>query len=689
MKNVALISVDDLMNVVRFRDAYGEPFQTPNIDRLLAMGSYFDGAHAVVPACNPSRTAAMTGLSPFHTGVEANDQSFFSRVEPETTMPWLFREAGYTTVGMGKVFHAFPEEGRSSAGLYRFLGSLYDHYEVSDGDRIEGNLGSLFDAIGPGVTPEEDLYDRRAVDWASHFVEGYDGDAPWFLTLGLVKPHLNWNVPQEYYDRFDVSRIVVPKTLPDDYDDVPLFYQQFLTGQRALHAQVIDRGAWVEGIHAYLAAVAYADAQLGRFLDALDAAGAWDDTTLVLWSDHGFHLGDQQVWGKFTHWERGTNAPLIIVDPDHGRPGTVIDTPVSLMDILPTLAELTGIEDGKARDGQSLVALLDDPEADWDGFAGSIMDGTISLRTGHYRYMLSLDGSEQLYDMRRDPEQHENLADKAGHGSTVEMLRARAVDDIDRLGGLADFDGRALDGTAGDDVLLVSPNLRSAAGADGNDLYLALDEAAIRETAGDGFDTLRLYGCEDGDLVRARVPDHVERVLAFEVRIDIEGSEQGDRVTGARQADRIAGQGGADRLQGGAGSDILAGGRAADRLDAGPGDDRVTGGAGSDHLSGKGGSDDLRGGVGGDRIGGGGGDDRLTGGGGADVFVIAGGTDRLTDFDPGRDCLDLRGLEIGGAGGIDWTATGEALVGRTAGADAFVLLEGLGLADLPTIDLLL
>lgn len=332
MKNIAFVSVDDLVNVVRFRTAYGIAFQTPNIDRLLAMGTYFDNAYAVVPACNPSRAATMTGQSPFHNGIEENRQSFFDIVDPTTTLPYLLRQSGYTTAGIGKVFHAFPKEGKQgNADLGDFIAALYDHYELSTGEPIKGNTGSLLEAIVPGDTPASEIMDTRTVEWAAQFVAAQDGGDPWFLSLGLTKPHLNWNVPRKYYDRFDPSEIVVPKNLPDEFDDVPLFFQQFLTWQADLHKAVLEADKWVAGIHAYMAAVAYADAQLGTFLEAMDAADAWDDTTLMLWSDHGYHLGDKQAWGKFTHWEQATNAPLIIVDPDHGTPGSVVRAPVSLM----------------------------------------------------------------------------------------------------------------------------------------------------------------------------------------------------------------------------------------------------------------------------------------------------------------------------------------------------------------------
>lgn len=633
MKNIALVAFDDLMNVVRYRNAYGAAFETPNLDRLLSMGTFFDNAHAVVPACNPSRAAVLTGQSPLHNGVEENNQTFFNSIAPQETLPWLFRNAGYNTAGIGKIFHEVPQEGKERPGLDAFLGQAYDHYERSSGGMIEGNVTSILNALTPGTTPEADLADTRAVNWAADFVaseaNGGQDRAPWFLSLGIGKPHLNWNVPQKYFDMIDRSAIVPPETPSGDYDDVPPFYQQFLGWLRDVHQGVLDRGAWVDAIHAYLAAVAYADAQLGTFLAAMDRTDAWDDTTLVVWSDHGYQLGDKEVWGKFTHWEQATNAPLVIVDPDHGRPGTVVDTPVSLMDIFPTLTDLAGVEDGGVRDGHSLVPLIDDPDADWNGFAGSIIDGSISIRTTGFRYILSLDGTEQLYDMRQDPGQRTNLAEDPDAFARLDHLRHRTVADFERLGGLADFNARVLRGSDAADVIWASPNLRVAAGGEGSDTYLAFSGSSIREEAGGGFDTLRLFAPREGAIVRLHIPDHVERVEAFEAAMVLRGSSRDDTAIGGVGSDTLRGMGGADRLDGGGGNDRLRGGGGADRLD------------------------------------GGGADDVLSGGAGADEFIFtAGGKDRLLDFDSKEDSLDLSALGVEGWGDLDWSATarGHAMI---------------------------
>jgi serralysin len=682
-KNVAFISIDDLINVVRFRDAYGTPFLTPNIDRLLQMGTYFNGAHAVVPVCNPSRASTLTGLSPFRTGVEDNSQDFFKLVDPTTTLPYLFKQVGYETAAVGKVFHGSVHLKNLDSERVIYLRQLFDILQPNIGHSNERETRNVLDGIGPTRFPESELVDYKAVEWAADYVTSRSGDDPWFLAVGLKKPHLQWKVPERYYDLYDRSMIAVPANLPDDFEDVPLFFQQFL--EHRFHRMVLASDRWEDAIQAYMAAVSYADAQLGTFLRAMDQADAWSDTTLVLWSDHGYHLGDKATWGKFTHWENATNAPLIIVDPDVGRPGTVVSKPVSLMDVFPTLTELAGIPDRIGRDGHSLVPLLRDPDAEWHHFAGSIMQGSISLRTDRYRYIASLDGSEQLYDMARDPEQVVNLARVPGHRAQLKQLHNRAAEEIERLGGRLGLVHERLDGSRRDDTFFVSPNIETAFGGDGDDSYLALSPAAIVERPGGGFDTLTLFASAHGVRVRATVPHSVElTILADNAGGLVMGTEVDDVVRGGKFADRLLGREGRDGLDGGGSRDLLAGGPGADVVDGGRDDDFLRGDTGDDRLRGGGGRDVLRGGDGddrlrgeggsdlldaargGDRLHGGSGSDRMQGGLGADALVGAGGDDALGG---GAD----RDRHIGGEGD-------DMLWGGKA-ADVFVY-RGAASADL-------
>jgi arylsulfatase A-like enzyme len=735
MKNVLFISIDDLMNVVRFRDAYGVPFDTPNIDRLMERGTFFNGAHALAAECNPSRAATLTGQSMFRTHVEQNGQDFFANVDPSTTLPYLFKEGGYHTAAVGKVFHgSMPSDPQSPHAAY--LRALFDVLQPTRGETHGGNEGDILGSLEPTRLPERRLADRQAADWAAGYIERHDDGAPWFLAVGFMKPHAAWHVPKQYYDRYDLLEIETPSVPAGGVlATLSPFVRQFFRTQ--VHKGVVEADVWEEAIQAYMAAVSYADAQVGRLMRALDRSDAWSNTTVVLWSDHGFHLGDQETWGKFTHWEHATNAPLVIVDPDVGRPGTVVQTPVSLLDILPTLVDLTGVDDPVARDGHSLVPLMRDPDADWDHFAGTIMNGSVSLRTARYRYIASLDGSERLYDMRHDPEQRVDLADDRSHADTLRWLRQRAADDIEQLGGKLDLRSRTIRGTAGDDAIMVSTNVEHAIGGDGDDLYLAIRPRAIEETRDGGDDVLRLFAPRRGADIDAHVPWSVELTLIDRTaggrvrgttgndeivasrksvhllgeagRDKLLGSDDGDVLRGGSGADRLRGRDGHDTLLGGSGADRLVGGDQGDRAVGGGGDDRIEGGNGGDRLAGGSGDDRLAGRNGNDRLAGGGGsdaldghggrdrlagqagNDTLKGGAGADVFGfrLHGGTDTIVDFKPGKDKVDLTGLDLDGLGDLTRGTTPEGwAVAHIPDADVSIVFRRLQWRDLDPDDFL-
>jgi arylsulfatase A-like enzyme len=259
-KNVVFVAFDDLFNVVRFREVYGEPFRTPNIDRLLAMGTYFDGAHAISPICNPSRTATLTGQSPFHTGIENNKQAFFELVDPSTTLPYLFKEAGYTTATVGKIFHGIVGRDDLSSDQAVYLRQLFDILQPTEGS-VQGSRG---------MRPSE-FADYKTAAWASDFVRS-EHEQPWFLAVGFLKPHREWVVPDRYYKLYDRSKVILPENPRNDFDDIPLFFQQFFDEHR--HDRILEAGTWAARIVRYMASISFADAQLGTLLRALDRTEA-------------------------------------------------------------------------------------------------------------------------------------------------------------------------------------------------------------------------------------------------------------------------------------------------------------------------------------------------------------------------------------------------------------------------------
>ena len=347
------------------------------------------------------------------------------------------------------------------------------------------------------------------------------------------------------------------------------------------------------------------------------------------------------------------------------------------------------------------------------------MNGAVSLRTERYRYIASLDGSEQLYDMRRDPEQRANLADEVDHTADLRELRARAVQEVRELGGHLRLHADTLRGSDGIGGFMLTPNIDHAAGGLGDDVYYAIDPRAIEEARGEGYDTLRLFAPKAGDDIDVRIPTSVELTIVDRTAGGrVVGTPDADQIVGGRLAVRFLGQAGDDQLFGGGGADLLKGGSGRDRLRGLNGEDKLAGGSGGDKLiggrkddflSGGGGGDILAGGNGADHLSGGFGDDRLRGGDGpdrlrgeegrdilkggrgADVysFTVHAGTDDIIDFMPGQDRIDLTALSLDGLRSVQRGTSPEGwAVARISEAGVAIVLRHVEWSDLDASDFL-
>jgi len=422
--DVLFISVDDLNDWVGVLGGHPQA-RTPNMDALADRGILFTNAHSPAALCNPARTSVMLGLQPSTTGIYGNYPSWMEieHLAELPNLPRLLRENGYETYGAGKLFHGhtFSPSG--------YLGyndpSAWDAYYPSVTRQIPDEIRPHdVPANGNPLTPYFDwsavvaddraMADGQVAAWAEERI-GAAGDKPRFVAAGIYRPHLPWYVPQRYLDMYPLEDIVLPEVPPDDLDDVPLIGQQFQEGTSMapmeLHQWVVDEGRWKEGVQAYLASITFADAMVGRLLDALERTERVEDTIIVLWSDHGWHLGEKHRWRKQTLWEETTRVPLIIVAPGVTTPGTRSARAVSLVDIYPTLAELTGTAAPDNLDGVSLKPLLEDPNMAWDRSALSTNEfGNHAVRSERYRYIRYYNGNEELYDHERDPGEWANLA---------------------------------------------------------------------------------------------------------------------------------------------------------------------------------------------------------------------------------------------------------------------------------------
>tara|TARA_R100001143_G_C3357401_1_gene133310 strand:- start:988 stop:2481 length:1494 start_codon:yes stop_codon:yes gene_type:complete len=446
--DVLFIAIDDLNDWVGVMGG-NEQIRTPNIDELASRGMLFANAHTPGAACLPTRTAIFSGMSPFSSGVytQLGDWRTNPTFEGKPTIPAFFRQNDYLTLGAGKLFHAHTYSLGGFTGQNDPNG--WDAYWPSIDRQLPDEVNpapgqTAGDAVGngmstghfdffPTVTTDDAMGDGQVTSWIVDQIEAAS-TGPRFLATGLFRPHLPWYVPQKYFDMYPVEDIELPAYLDNDLNDVPLAYEDLIGAEPDLAVGttmdwVLERGEtkWREAIQGYMASISFTDAMVGRLLDALDRSGRADNTIIVLWSDHGFHLGEKNVWGKMTLWEETTRVPFIIVAPGVTTPGSVSHEAVSTLSVYATLAELAGLERPEHVDGSSLVPLLRNPDMSWDDVAITTYGdyGNFSVRGDRYRYTIYDDGEEELYDLQNDPNEWINLADDRNYQEIKEALASR------------------------------------------------------------------------------------------------------------------------------------------------------------------------------------------------------------------------------------------------------------------------
>jgi len=424
--NVLFIAVDDMRDWVGHLSGHGGKFHTPNIDRLAARGVAFTNAHSASTVCCPSRTAILSGLMPSASGIYNNQQWWKPHMPDLITIPVHFRKHGYEVVGAGKIFHhtagnnppcqwhayhrlVFEDDPwfRGAKQNYPWSKSapLPPGFPFSgvEGLGHENDWGSLRVA-------EAECDDARTVDYCIEFL-GRQHEKPFFLACGVFRPHLPWYVPKKYFRLYPLENIELPAAAENDLGDVPAEGRALSEARRRDFETIKSADRWKQAVQAYLASISFADAQVGRLLSALDRAGRADDTIVIFWSDHGWHLGEKNHWHKSTLWEEATRVPFIIAAPTVARSGERCASPVSLVDIFPTLNDLCGLQPIASHDGESLVPLLRDPAAQRKRPAVTELNrGQSAVRSRRYRYIRYADGSEELYDHHDDPNEWTNLA---------------------------------------------------------------------------------------------------------------------------------------------------------------------------------------------------------------------------------------------------------------------------------------
>ena len=424
-KHVLMIAVDDLNDWTGHLGGHPQA-QTPNIDRLVSRGVTFTNAHCAAPACNPSRTALMSGVRPWESGIYVNGQSAAPFLSDTVTINRHFLASGYRTVGGGKIYHGFGSEGREDTWT-EWIGNPGTTGKMPT--NINGLNKAHFD-WGPLSIATEAMGDAKLTDWAIEELQSASESTPLFLSVGYVKPHLPWYVPQEYFDRFPLSEVQLPAVLPDDLADIPSAGVK-MAKPNGDHAAVVSKEQWKHAVRGYLATIAFLDDQVGRLLAALESSEIADDTIVIWWTDHGWHLGEKQHWRKFALWRDATRTSFAIAAPGVTKPGTVCDAPVDYMSVYPTLCELTGLPIPKHVRGPSLMPLLQDPDSNWDHRAICTHGrGNHAVYDQRWHLIRYADGSQELYDLENDPNEWKNLANEPGHSAKIQQLLA-ALPDID------------------------------------------------------------------------------------------------------------------------------------------------------------------------------------------------------------------------------------------------------------------
>lgn len=424
--NILFISVDDLAASL---GCYGDLIaKTPHIDRLAATGVRFDRAYNQLPLCNPTRASVMTGMRPDRIKVYDLDRHFRDEVPDAVTLSQQFMKSGYFAARVGKIYHynvpaSIGTDGFDDPPSWLLTvnpkGRDKDEEDLIFNAEPHRKISAALSWLAAEGTDEEQT-DGMITTEAIKIMEEKK-DEPFFLGVGFFRPHTPYVAPKKYFNMYPIEEMRLPYAPVGDRDDIP-------TAAFAHNCPIpnynLERDILLGALQSYYACVSFVDAQVGRLLDALDDLGIADNTIVVFWSDHGYHLGEHNgIWQKRTLFEQGARSPLIIRDPKAAGNGTASPRVVEFIDIYPTLTEAAGIETPSDLDGKSLAPLLENPIVEWNGHAitqilrpaDDRLETAVmgcSIRTDRWRYTEWAEGASgiELYDHWADPMEFNNLA---------------------------------------------------------------------------------------------------------------------------------------------------------------------------------------------------------------------------------------------------------------------------------------
>jgi len=441
--NVLFVASDDLNTDL---SSYGHPLvKSPNLDRLARQGIQFDQAYCNYPVCNPSRASLMTGLYPDQTQVRSNGGNFRKTIPSVKTLPQMFRDNGYFAARVGKIYHyGVPTQiGQSGVDDPASWDQVVnprgrdkdEEAQIYSIDPVTHNLGGTLSWMAQDGTDEEQT-DGKGATAAIKLMEEHKDD-PFFIAMGFYRPHTPYVAPRKYFQMYPLHMVRLPVEPLDDLVDLPYAawvdrpYQLYLSEEKKRQA-----------IQAYWASITFMDAQLGRIMDALERLGLAENTVIVFWSDHGYHMGEHKLWQKTTLFENSARVPLMISSPKHRKTaGISTKSLAELVDVYPTLADLCGLTPPAHLAGKSLVPILNDPTQAVRQTALTTFDTTdrvhrdkprrpnaigYTIRTERWRYTEwgpDAKYGAELYDHWNDPKEYDNLALAPSEQGTVAEMK--------------------------------------------------------------------------------------------------------------------------------------------------------------------------------------------------------------------------------------------------------------------------
>ena len=441
--NVLFISIDDLNDWEGALNGHPQAI-TPNLDRLFEQGVLFTNAHCSQAVCTASRNSLLSGIHPttsgWYSSIGAMRKTYDQVMQDHKMLPQHFKDNGYKTLAVGKIFHQGVSDYKDrtddfwdeTAPDYKVPKDLKDRGDgyggtkfypfPKNGSQIINHYGEDFDnghSLCWGALDREDMpggkmFDELISEWAVAKLKE-DHEKPFFMAVGFVRPHVPYTAPKEYFDLYNLEDIIIPEVPDDEMTDIPnmgksIAYGTIKTGDHYAVVNLSD-SYWKEMVYGYLACISFVDDQAGKVIEALESSKYADNTIVVLWSDHGQHLGEKKHWRKQALWEESTKVPLYFKLPGQKAKGLTSKRVVSLLDIYPTLVELCDLPEANKLQGESLVPLINNPEMEQERFVLSTWYyKNHAVRSENWRYIHYRDGSEELYNHQTDPGEHTNLA---------------------------------------------------------------------------------------------------------------------------------------------------------------------------------------------------------------------------------------------------------------------------------------